>query len=105
MNQGTCQSHTDIHSFRNDPDPCIGWRDYMRSDIEKAVDRQMVMFIVQRNIFCPVTGHVLDVRTCKWFVDKDGDPAYVLSPEAYDAAVSQPNIVSALAEKGLYPKP
>lgn len=75
----------------------------MRTEIEQHVDRQMVLYIVQRNIFCPVTGAVLDIRTCKWFVDSDGDPAYVLSPEAYDAAVSQPNIVAALAEKGLYP--
>ena len=77
----------------------------MRSDIEKAVDRQMVMYIVQRNIFCPVTGAVLDIRTCKWFVDKDGDPAYVLSPEAYNAAVGIPEVVQGLAEKGLYPNP
>lgn len=25
---GTCSNHVDIHTFRNDPDPCIGWRDY-----------------------------------------------------------------------------
>lgn len=77
----------------------------MRTDIQQEVDRQMVLFIVQRNIFCPITGAVLDIRTCKWFVDADGDPAYVLSPEAYDAAVSQPTIVAALAEKGLHPRP
>lgn len=76
----------------------------MRTDIQQEVDRQMVRYIVQRNIFCPVTGAVLDVRTCKWFVDADGDPAYVLSPEAYDAAVSEPEIMSALATKGLFPK-
>lgn len=76
----------------------------MKTDIQQEVDRRMVQYIVQRNIFCPVTGEVLDVRTCKWFVDEDGDPAYVLSPTAYDAAVSQPTIVSSLATKGLYPK-
>lgn len=74
----------------------------MRTDIQQEVDRQMVLFIVQRNIFCPVTGAVLDIRTCKWFVDKDGDPAYVLSPEAYDAAVSKQEIIDALATKGLF---
>lgn len=77
----------------------------MRTEIEQEVDRQMVLYIVQRNIFCPVTGEVLDIRTCKWFVDKDGDPAYVLSPTAYDAAVSDERIVTALKEKGLFPRP
>lgn len=76
----------------------------MRTDIQQEVDRQMVLHMVQRNIFCPITGEVLDIRTCKWFVDNDGDPAYVLSPEAYGAATAQPAIVSALADKGLYPK-
>lgn len=80
----------------------------MRTDIQAEVDRQMVKYIVQRNIFCPITGAVLDVRTCKWFVDKDGDPAYVMSPEAFDAVASGLNtekgkaIVDALAEKGLF---
>lgn len=77
----------------------------MRTQVQQEVDRQMVLFIVQRNIFCPVTGAVLDVRTCKWFVDADGDPAYVLSPEAYDAVMGMPNTLAALADKGLFPKP
>jgi len=77
----------------------------MRSDVQQEVDRQMVLFIVQRNIFCPVSGNVLDLRTCKWFVDADGDPAYVVDPEVYDKVVAQPATVEALAERGLYPKP
>lgn len=77
----------------------------MRTDIQQRVDRQMVLFIVQRNIFCPISGSVLDIRTCKWFVDKDGDPAYVVSPEVYDRVVVQPDTVTALAERGLYPQP
>lgn len=24
---GTCDAHTAVHAFRNDPDPCIGWAD------------------------------------------------------------------------------
>lgn len=80
----------------------------MRTDIQQEVDRQMVRYIVQRNIFCPITGAVLDVRTCKWLVDADGDPAYVMSPEVFDAVVYGLNtekgkaIVDALAEKGLF---
>lgn len=73
-------------------------------DIEETVRKQLVRYIVQRNIFCPITGEVLDVDTCKWFVDADGDPAYVLSPKAYDAAVAIPAIVEALALKGYFPR-
>lgn len=75
----------------------------MRSDIEQAVDKQMLLYIIQRQITCPVTGEVLDIRTARYFVDRDGSPAYVLSPEAYDAAVSKPSIVNALEDKGLFP--
>lgn len=75
-----------------------------RTHVQEVVDRMMVKYIVQRQIFCPVTGEVLDIDTCKWFVDADGDPAYVLSPKAYDAAVAVPKIVEALRAKGLYPK-
>lgn len=75
-----------------------------RTHVQEVVDRMMVKYIVQRQIFCPVTKEVLDVRTCKWFVDADGDPAYVLSAKAYDAAVAVPAIVESLRKKGLYPK-
>lgn len=27
MSKGTCDSHPGVHTFRNDPDPCIGWLD------------------------------------------------------------------------------
>lgn len=75
----------------------------MKTDIEKAVDKQMLTYLVQRQITCPITGAVLDVRTARYFVDHDGSPAYVLSPEAYNAAVDHPRIVNAMADKGLYP--
>lgn len=75
----------------------------MRTDIQQEVDRQMVLFIVQRNIFCPVSGQVLDIRTCKWFVDKDGDPAYVVAPHVYDAAIASEATVEALSQRGYFP--
>lgn len=80
------------------------------TNIEDAVRKQLVAFIVQRQIFCPITNAVLDVRTCKWLVDKNGDPAYVMSPEAYDAVASGLNtekgkvIIENLAARGLYLK-
>lgn len=75
----------------------------MRTDIEKAVDKQVLLYIIQRQITCPVTKQILDIDTACYFVDRDGCPAYVLSPTAYDAAVSKLSIVNALADKGLFP--
>lgn len=72
-------------------------------DIKKTVQRQLVGYIVQRNIFCPVTGEVLDVRTCKWLVDKDGDPAYVISPGAYEKVLAGREAVEEeLNKRGLF---
>ena len=45
-------------------------RTHMRDQLRKA--------LVQRAIFCPISGQVLDVRTCVTLLDEDGDPAYVL---------------------------
>lgn len=64
----------------------------------------LVMTMVQRNIFCPITGAVLDVRTCGILFDSDGDPAYVCSPEAYAAIVATAPVREALAAKGLHVK-
>lgn len=75
----------------------------MRTDIQKTVDKQMLRYIIQRQITCPITGEVLDIDTACYFVDRDGCPAYVLSPEAYRASVDHPRIVSALEDKGLFP--
>lgn len=75
------------------------------TNLEENAKKMLLLSIVQKLIFCPVTKEVLDVRTCKYFVDSDGWPAYVMSPEAYDAAVSGSAIVLALADKGLYPMP
>jgi len=74
----------------------------MRTEVEQHVDKQMVRYIVQRNIFCPITGNVLDVRTCKWFVDSDGDPAYVVDPLVYDRVKDQPDTIAALEARGYY---
>ena len=50
----------------------------------RAILRQnMVTGLVQRAILCPVTGQILDVRTCVVLVDSDGDPAAVLSQDGY----------------------
>lgn len=50
---------------------------------EQTIRQNFVKFLVQQKIFCPITGDVLDVRTCVVILDADGDPAGVISPAAY----------------------
>lgn len=49
--------------------------------MQTHVREQLVRYLVQRAITCPITGDVLDVRTCAVVLDSDGDPAAVFSPE------------------------
>lgn len=70
------------------------------SDLETHMRRQMVTMLVQRAIFCPNTGQVLDVRTCVVLVDTDGDPAYVLSQDGWRNLVAE-GMEATLAEKGI----
>lgn len=37
--------------------------------------------MIQRHIFCPVSGDVLDIRTARFILDPDGDPHLPLAPE------------------------
>lgn len=71
-------------------------------DIETRLRSEMVKYMVQKQIFCPVTGRVLDVRTVKYLVDRDGDPAYIMDPVAYDVIESDDKLIASLAEKGLF---
>ena len=57
-------------------------------DLQSVVRRNMVVSLVQRHMFCPVTRNVLDVRKCVVLVDKDGDPAAVLSQAGWAEIVS-----------------
>lgn len=50
--------------------------------IENMVHREFVKYLVQKNIFCPITGKVLDIRTCYAILDADGDPMFVVAPSA-----------------------
>lgn len=47
------------------------------------VDAQWIRSLVMRAIMCPITGQVLDVRTCHVIRDSDGDPAAVIAPGAW----------------------
>lgn len=69
----------------------------------EAMRDALKLYLVQRAIFCPITGAVLDVRSCGVFVDGDGDPAYVVSPEAFAAILATPSALESLAAQGLTP--
>lgn len=47
-------------------------------DLEKHMREQLKLHLIQRAIFCPISGRSLDVRSCITLLDEDGDPAYVL---------------------------
>lgn len=48
--------------------------------IESIVRDGMITFLVQKQIFCPVTGNLLDRDTCAVMHDADGDPVQVFDP-------------------------
>lgn len=51
--------------------------------IENILRQELVKYLVQKHIFCPISNVVLDVRTCVVVLDSDGDPALVMSPKGY----------------------
>lgn len=55
-------------------------------DVRTSVVREMIKYMVCRQITCGYTGHVLDVDTCVAIVGgPDGDDVLgVVSPEAWD---------------------
>lgn len=53
------------------------------SSLQEVVHREMVRSLVSQSITCPRTGEVLDVRTCVVLLDRDGDPARVVSQHGW----------------------
>lgn len=70
-------------------------------DLEAHMRQVLLTGLVQKEIFCPNTGEVLDVRTCVVLVDKDGDPAYVLSQKGWANVSADPLKVAFLGQNGL----
>ncbi len=71
-------------------------------DLATHVRGQMVKHLVQRTIFCPVDGSVMDVRDVVVWLDRDGDPASVCSPTGYRRLLAErPTAVQILAAKGI----
>lgn len=44
--------------------------------------RSLRLFLVQKHIFCPLSGKVLDIDTARFVLDADGDPYLPLDPDA-----------------------
>lgn len=62
--------------------------------------KQMVRYIVQKYITCPVTGDVLDERTCIVVFDHEGFPLTVWSPAVGDILKKDPELVALIQERG-----
>ena len=52
------------------------------TDIVTGMRDALRLGLVQRHIFCPVSGDLLDIRTARFVLDADGDPHLPLSPRA-----------------------
>jgi hypothetical protein len=50
------------------------------STLTNEIYREIVLGLVQRAIWCPITNEVLDYRTCTVAYDEDGDPVAVYAP-------------------------
>lgn len=66
----------------SESDPLL---DPLRAQMRKA----LVKYLVQKAIFCPRTGAVLDVRKCVVLNDRDGDPCAVVSQEGWKQIVAE----------------
>lgn len=51
------------------------------TDLQEHVIGQWRLGLIQRHIFCPVSGRVLDIDTARFILDPDGDPHLPLDPE------------------------
>jgi hypothetical protein len=52
-------------------------------ELADILRKEMVKYLVQKEIFCPITQKVLDMDTCVVVNDKDGDPALVLTQDGW----------------------
>lgn len=68
-------------------------------DLETLMRKNMIRAIVQRDIVCPVSGHVLDMDRDIVLVDEDGDPIGVVHHTVREALSLEP-MRSRMAEQG-----
>lgn len=74
----------------------------MTNILRDQMRKTLLTALVQRQIFCPIYGTVLDVDTCGYFVDADGDPCYVLSMTAYARFADTEGVADTMAKHGWY---
>jgi len=55
----------------------------MSNTMERMADREILRYAVQREIFCPATGRILDVRDAVLLMG-DGIKARVICAEVWD---------------------
>lgn len=75
------------------------------SDFASKIESVWIRGIVQRQIWCPITGKVLDYRTCAVLRDGDGDPINVYDPSVLDALTPEAAEELAAMGKTLTPNP
>lgn len=71
------------------------------TELINLMHQRMIRHLVQLATTCPLTGTVLDVRTCAVLTDSDGDPIAVLSPEAAQQIAANPIKTAALGARGV----
>lgn len=72
----------------------------MARTLAEKLDAELVRGLVSKAITCPITGEVLDVRTCVVLEDSDSDPKLVLSQDGWKKAVASGRD-TALAKHGI----
>lgn len=74
----------------------------MTNNLENKMRQALLTALVQRQMFCPISRKVLDVRTCAYFVDADGDPNFVLDMSVYMNVANEPLTVERLNKQGYF---
>lgn len=64
--------------------------------IQDQVTKQLRKHLVQKQITCPVSGDVLDVRTARYIEDEEGTPYVAIAPRVATK-------IQALLDQGKYP--
>ncbi len=57
-------------------------------NLEEKMRKELKRYIVSRQIFCPITKKVLDIRTAQFTVDADGDPKHAFDKTATEAEIA-----------------
>lgn len=72
----------------------------MTEQLSTVLRERMIRHLVQRKITCPVTGKVLDVRTCTVISDEHGIPEFVYAPEVGQRLSNNPELVADFERAG-----